>query len=258
MKNSRSRSSKPPPRQPPPLSLIPSFPGDRRWRSGATIRAGPTGLPGAGAGRRAHGGPAAGRGRCGSPAARLRSAGRRAGRRCPGPACASQGGREGVRASAAPRRPPVRARSPPGGCHRRPYLASEAPGLCGALRRSGFAAARPAARLCPGEAAGGAAAAAAEQGRARACCRRAPAAGAGGPERGRRPGRCLREVSAGAPSGRCGRGGGRGRRGDGAGESAAGAEASLAAPPPLASLGKFVGPPLCGPPWRVSRVQTCR
>lgn len=67
----------------------------------------------------------------GAAAPRRRGCGRRGagpGGGARAPACASQGGRERVRAFAAPRRPSARARSPLGGCHRRPHLSSEASG----------------------------------------------------------------------------------------------------------------------------------
>lgn len=201
-----------------------------RSSSGSSCTRNPT--AGAGAGRRAHGGPAAGRGRCGSPAG-LRARGS-------GPGVCVSGRPGGGARLSAPRRPPARARSPPGRCQRRPHLAGEARGLRGALRGPVFAAARAAASLCPGEAAGGAAAAAGGRLGVRSAGPAVATAAAVRSERRRRPGRCRREVSAGRE--RAWAGGG-----DQAGEPAPRAGASLPPPPapPLpASPGKFVAPAL--------------
>ncbi|XP_078293849.1 uncharacterized protein LOC132680596 [Panthera onca] len=175
----------------------------------------------------------------------LRGAGPGGGARAP--ACASRGGREGVRASAAPRRPPARARSPPRGLspptaprERGARVARRAPSL-GLRRRpprrpslsgrrgrrsGGRGGARPGA-LSTGP--GGLGAAGAGRGAA------AAAAAWAVPARG--------ECGGAEPALPAGVGG---RRGDGGGERAAGAGASLAAPPPLASPGKFVGVPASG------------
>ncbi|VFV17863.1 major ampullate spidroin 2, partial [Lynx pardinus] len=240
---------------PPPPSLTPSCPGGRG--------------PGPGGRRVARG--ARRRGRAASPRARtelqrdgarteaprpaegaaaprrrgcgLRGAGPGGGARAP--ACASRGGREGVRASAAPRRPPARARSPPRGLspptaprERGARVARRAPSL-GLRRRpprrpslsgrrgrrsGGRGGARPGA-LSTGP--GGLGAAGAGRG--------AAAAAWAVPARG--------ECGGAEPALPAGVGG---RRGDGAGERAAGAGASLAAPPPPASPGKFVGVPASG------------
>ncbi|XP_073651580.1 uncharacterized protein [Tursiops truncatus] len=165
------------------------------------------------------------------------------GARGSGPGVCVSGRPGGGARLSAPRRPPARARSPPGRCQRRPHLAGEARGLRGvrgALRGPVFAAARAAASLCPGEAAGGAAAAAGGRLGVRSAGPAVATAAAARSERGRRPGRCRREVSAGRE--RAWAGGG-----EQAGEPAPRAGASLPPPPapPLpASPGKFVAPAL--------------
>lgn len=163
------------------------------------------------------------------------------GARGAGPGVCVSGRPGGGARLSAPRRPPARARSPPGRCHRRPHLASEARGLRGlrgALRGPGLAAARPAASLCPGEAAGGAAAA--SSGGRLGVRSEVPVSGHGALRAG---------VAAWAVPTRGERGAraGVGGRRDPAGGPALGAGASpppTPAPPRLAPRGKFGATPL--------------